>query len=499
MEKQAMKLSRESYPAKKPTERVLQFGEGNFLRCFVDWQLDILNEKQQLDAGVVVVRPIASDFPPSLNTQDGLYTTIVRGYDEQGVVQEYKRVITSVCREIAIYQEHQAFLETAGNPDIRYIVSNTTEAGIVFVPGDALSDTPPSSYPAKLTQWLYERFMYFHGAVDKGLYIIPCELIDYNGETLKSIVLDYCRVWELPEDFKDWLEQANYFCSTLVDRIVTGYPKDEIDKLQEDLGYQDAFITTGEYFHLFVIQGPQQLKDELKLEGSNLHIQMVEDLKPYKVRKVGILNGAHTSLVPVGFLAGIDLVKDAVEDAQLCRFLDELIQKEIIPNLGLPIDYAQEFASSVIDRFKNPFIKHQLHAIALNSMTKFKTRVLPQMLTYIKTQGTIPTHMAFSLAALLCYYRGVRQISNDADVLITQRFQLQDNPEFLDLFRNLWKEDEPLTHEHIVQVAHTILSLESHWGVNLAELPELERTIITFMDAILFKGVRMALNMLLNA
>ncbi|MDU1268272.1 MAG: tagaturonate reductase, partial [Escherichia coli] len=307
-------LNRRDFPGAQYPERIIQFGEGNFLRAFVDWQIDLLNEHTDLNSGVVVVRPIETSFPPSLSTQDGLYTTIIRGLNEKGEAVSDARLIRSVNREISVYSEYDEFLKLAHNPEMRFVFSNTTEAGISYHAGDKFDDAPAVSYPAKLTRLLFERFSHFNGVLDKGWIIIPCELIDYNGDALRELVLRYAQEWALPEAFIQWLDQANSFCSTLVDRIVTGYPRDEVAKLEEELGYHDGFLDTAEHFYLFVIQGPKSLATELRLDKYPLNVLIVDDIKPYKERKVAILNGAHTALVPVAFQAGLDTVGEAMND-----------------------------------------------------------------------------------------------------------------------------------------------------------------------------------------
>ncbi len=472
-------LKRNTLQLKKHPERIIQFGEGNFLRNFIDWQVDILNEKNGLDAGIVVVRPIDTDFPPLLDTQDGLYTSILRGFDENSELKNEKRIISCVNRELPIYKEYDEFLELAKNPELRFIVSNTTEAGIAFSETDRYHDAPPATFPAKLTRLLHERFTVSEGSAEAGFIIIPCELIDYNGEKLKEFVLKYAQLWDLEEAFVTWLEEANTFCSTLVDRIVTGYPKDEIDSLQKELGYSDTFITTGEYFHLFVIQGPAFVAKELKIEGSGLNIQIVDDLKPYKMRKVGILNGCHTSLVPIAYLCGIELVKHAVEDEKIAQFIEKLLSDEIIPNLGMSVDYLTEYASSVLDRFKNPYINHQLLAISLNSMTKYRTRVLPQFIEYTKKNGSIPPLMSLSLAALITFYRGN---------LNGKSYPVMDDRPFLDLYSELWT-DEVKTFEDARKIAHAILSLDEHWETSLTAIDGLEEKVASDIFSIITKGM----------
>ena len=355
-----MKLNRSNFPKyKKYTERVIQFGEGNFLRCFFDWQLDIINEKTDLDAGIAVIRPIDSDYLPLLNTQDGLYTSIIRGINEENQVVTDYRIISSINREIPIYNSFDEYLKLAHNPNMRFIVSNTTEAGIVFEAEDKYEDTPQKSFPGKLTRLLHERFIYCNGNKEKGFILLPCELIDYNGDKLKEIVLQYTDLWNLEEEFKTWLIEANIWCSTLVDRIVTGYPKEEKDSLEKEFGYEDTFMTTGEYFYLFVIQGPKELLErELKISGLNLNILIVDDLKPYKMRKVGILNGAHTSMVPVSYLYGLETVRESLENEVIGTFIQEAINEEIIPALAMDKDELNKFADAVINRFKNPYVKH---------------------------------------------------------------------------------------------------------------------------------------------
>lgn len=433
------------------------------------------------------MRPINTDFPLSLNTQNGLYTTVIRGFDEAGNLHNYRRIISCVNREISVYEEWDRFLGIAENPELRFIFSNTTEAGIDFNEDDKFDDAPPSAYPAKLTRFLWERYSAFGGDSEKGFILMPCELIDYNGDKLKEIVLKYGDLWNLDQNFIRWIEENNTFCSTLVDRIVTGHPGSEAPALMEDLGYEDNFIVTGEFFHLFVIQGPLFVAEELKIQDSGLDIRIVEDLKPYKIRKVGILNGCHTALVPVAYLCGLDEVKESVEDADLSHFADELIQKEIIPSLGLPLDYAQEFAASVLDRFRNSFIKHQLISISLNSMTKFRTRLLPQFLNYYKTNGSLPKMMNLALAALICFYRGKRIVKGEL-----LNYETNDDQRFLNLFTDLWSSD-PENGEQAISLASQVLKMSDHWEADLLAVPNLARNTGRLIYGILNRGMRVVL------
>ncbi|MBE4853745.1 tagaturonate reductase [Enterobacter cloacae complex sp. P40RS] len=475
-------LNRRDFPGARYPERIIQFGEGNFLRAFVDWQIDLLNEHTDLNSGVVIVRPIQSDFPPSLSTQDGLYTTIIRGLNEQGEAVSDARLIRSVNREISVYNQYDEFLRLAHNPDMRFVFSNTTEAGISYHAGDRFEDAPAVSYPAKLTRLLFERFSHFDGAADKGWIVIPCELIDYNGEALRELVLRYAQEWALPAAFITWLDEANTFCSTLVDRIVTGYPRDEVAELEAGLGYRDSFLDTAEHFYLFVIQGPKSLSAELRLDKYPLNVRIVDDIRPYKERKVAILNGAHTALVPVAFQAGLDTVGEAMNDAEVCAFVEKAIYEEIIPVLDLPRDELHSFASAVTGRFRNPYIKHQLLSIALNGMTKYRTRILPQLLSGQKATGKLPARLTFALAALIAFYRGER--SGEA-------YPVQDDAHWLERYQQLWTQyhDKQL---NTCQLVAAVLSVREHWEQDLTQVSGLVEQVAQDLDAILHKGMREA-------
>ncbi len=477
-------LNRQNFPGRRYTDRVIQFGEGNFLRAFVDWQLDLLNEHTDLDAGVVIVRPINTDFPPSLDTQDGLYTTIIRGLNEQGEAVRESRLIRSVNREINIYRQFDEYLALAHDANIRFVFSNTTEAGISYAADDKLTDTPPASYPAKLTRLLYERFSHFDGAADKGWVLLPCELIDYNGKALKELVLRYAHLWALPAKFVAWLNQHNTFCSTLVDRIVTGHPRGEVDALQAELGYQDTFLDTAEYFYLFVIQGPQWLAKELRLDKLKLNVRIVDDIKPYKERKVAILNGAHTALVPVAFLAGLDTVGEAMKDKTISGYVEKTIAEEIVPVLDLPHDELMSFAQAVLSRFSNPFIQHQLLSIALNGMTKFRTRILPQLLAYREQHGVLPARLTFALAALIAFYRGSRD---------GESYPLQDDDKWLTRYKSLWS-GVGSGEISLSTLVNDVLSDTGHWEQNLLQVPGLAAQVEQQLRAILDNGMRAAVS-----
>ncbi|RBP57259.1 tagaturonate reductase [Brenneria salicis ATCC 15712 = DSM 30166] len=402
--------------------------------------------------------------------------------NEQGEAVCEPRLIRSVNREINVYRQFDDYLALARDPNIRFIFSNTTEAGISYHADDRFSDAPPASFPAKLTRLLYERFSHFNGAADQGWVLLPCELIDYNGAALKELVLRYAEQWRLSPHFITWLHESNTFCSTLVDRIVTGYPRAQVSALQQELGYQDAFLATAEYFYLFVIQGPQWLAEVLRLNSLQLNVRIVDDIKPYKERKVAILNGAHTALVPVAFLAGLDTVGESMNDAQIGQFVEKTIAQEIVPALDLPHDELMSFAQAVLSRFRNPFIQHQLLSIALNGMTKFRTRILPQLLTYRQRRGDLPPRLTFALAALITFYRGERH---------GESYPLQDDVRWLERYGALWGGVKNNTVS-LAELVHVVLSDAEHWEQDLTQLPGLAAQVTRQVQTIVEHGMRSA-------
>ncbi|CAH2601242.1 Altronate oxidoreductase [Rhodovastum atsumiense] len=391
----------------RPTPRVLQFGEGNFLRAFVDWKIDRMNEAGLEDWGVIVIRPIPGGNPKSLNEQDGLYTVLSRGMDEAGRKISESRVIASVRREIAAHGQWSEVLAAVRDLNIQVIVSNTTDAGIAYVPTVKYDDDPPVSFPGKMTRLLHERWKAFDGEAVAGLSMIACELIDHNGDALRRIVLRHAEEWALEAAFIAWLKTANSFHNTLVDRIVPGYPRADIDQVRAELGYDDAFIATAELFHLFVIERRQdQKKIPLPLARHDPETIIAEDVSPYKERKVAILNGAHTALCPLALIAGVETVGEAVTTEVGSKFLDRLLNEEVIPFLSLPKAELEAFAASVRARFANPFIRHLWYDIALNSIAKYQARNLPRLEASLERTGKPSPLMTLSLAAWLVFYLG---------------------------------------------------------------------------------------------
>ena len=378
------------------TEKVIQFGEGGFLRGFVDWIIQILDEEQNFDASVAVVQPIAQGMCDKLMEQNCVYTHIMRGLRNGEPVVD-KKIIDVISRCVKPYEDYEEYLKLADVESFRFVVSNTTESGIAYNENDKFDDKPPVSFPAKVTALLYRRFKNSM----KGFIFLPCELISKNGETLKSIILKYADDWKLGADFKTWVENENIFCNTLVDRIVTGYPKDE----DMQLGYEDNMVNTSELFHLWVIEGPKSILNEIPFDKTDLNVIVTDNLDMYRTRKVRILNGAHTSMTPYALLSGLDTVKSCMEDKTMSEFLRKCVYDEIIPTLDLPKEELVEYADGVMERFNNPYIKHYLASISLNSVDKFKVRVLPSLLEYIKRENKMPENLIFSLYNLIKFYK----------------------------------------------------------------------------------------------
>lgn len=472
-------------PRRRRPETILQFGEGGFLRGFVDWMIHRLHAAGLYEGGIVVVQPLPTGLISVLNEQDGLYTQVLRGVQGGRLIEE-RELITSISRGLDPHTDFSGYLACAHNPDLRFIVSNTTEAGIACHADDRLSDQPPRSFPAKLTRLLLERFNAFHGAADKGLVMLPCELIEYNGFNLRRCVLETAAKWQLPPAFVRWVEDHNVFCNTLVDRIVTGYPRDEAAALGEALGYEDRLLNTGEVFHSWVIEGPAALAAELPLTQAGLNVVWTDDYKPYRDRKVRILNGAHTMTVLGAYLAGKDMVKDCMDDPVISRYLARGLSEEIIPTLDLPREDLESFAKAVSERFANPHVKHPLLSISLNSTSKFVARVLPSLKTYLARRGTLPKRLTFSLAALIAFYRG-SELRDGA--LIGQRpagneYRVQDSPAVLEFFRTQWS----ATAAPIPPVVQAVLGNAALWGEDLNAIPGLTGAVTHYVEAIAKHG-----------
>ncbi|MDT7830353.1 tagaturonate reductase [Pricia sp. S334] len=467
--------------------KIMQFGGGNFLRAFVDWMVDVLNAKTDFNGGIAVIKPTEGGDYSELKAQEGLFTVILDGIKNGETVEE-KTLVTSVQEVVNSYTEWDTYLKLAENPDLRFIVSNTTEAGIQFNPDDSFEDTPPRQFPAKLTRWLYHRFHHFKGEASKGCVLLPCELVENNGMALKQAVLRYADHWGLAKDFKRWIDDANSFCSTLVDRIVSGYPTARADELEKELGYKDDLLVAGEYYHSWVVQASVSVQKELPFSQTNLNVEFVDDLVPYREMKVRVLNGAHTALVPVGYLAGIRLVNKVMEDEMFSSFVESLLLEEVAPTLDFPQKIKQKFVADVLDRFRNPLLQHQLISISLNSSSKFSARLLPTLKDYLASEGNLPERIVFGLSALIRFYKG------EAD---GNPIPLKDDPKILSFFASKWKkyDSDFLTLEDL---SKSILCNTFIWNEDLTEIDGLAEKVAQNLGRIQSKGIRPALSDVLN-
>lgn len=482
-------LSKEKTKKVERPVRVLQFGEGNFLRAFVDYMIDIANEQGKFNGDIVLVKPIEFGNLDRFHEQECQYTVQLRGIVD-GEAKKINRTVTSVTDAVDAYSEYEKYAAFAKLDTLRFIVSNTTEAGIVYDDTDKMELNPPKTYPGKLTKFLYERYQYFKGAQDRGLIILPVELIDDNGIHLKECVLKLAALWKLEESFVNWINDACVFTSTLVDRIVTGYPRDEAEELCKEFGYQDNLIVTGEPFALWVIESEKDISKEFPLPDAGLPVVFTDNQKPYKQRKVRILNGAHTSFVLASYLSGNDIVLESMQDELIFDFMKKTIFDEVIPTLTLPKQDLLDFAEAVITRFNNPYVKHALLSISLNSVSKWRARCMPSFLGYIEKEGKLPEHMTFSLAALMAFYTG-SEIRDKA--LIGHRngeeYQILDDEAVLKFFAENSKKES-------ADYAHAVLSNETFWGQDLTKLAGVEAAITSYIEDIRTLGMRKAMEKL---
>ena len=470
-------LNRKTANAAKYPTKVIQFGEGNFLRAFVDWIIWNTNKATGFNAGVVVVQPIEKGMVDMLNSQDGLYHVNLQGIDKGQPVDSIE-MIDVINGGLNPYTQNEEFMALAENPDIRFVISNTTEAGIAFDPACRLDDKPASSYPGKLTQLLYRRYEYFNGDMTKGFIILPCELIFLNGKELKKCIHQYIDLWNLGDGFKAWFEQACGVYCTLVDRIVPGYPKDTIDQIHERIGFKDNLVVKGEIFHLWVIEAPESVAEEFPADKAGLNVLFVPSEAPYHERKVTLLNGPHTVLSPVGYLSGLDTVKECVEDPEVGQFVKKVMYGELLETLNLPKEELLAFADSVVERFLNPYVKHFVTSIMLNSFPKYRTRDLPGLKTYLERKGELPKGLVLGLAAIITYYKGGKR----GEVEIVPN----DDAAIIALLKDLWAEG------NIRNVADGVLAAEFIWGEDLNKIPGLTDLVTAYLELIQNEGMRAA-------
>ncbi|RJW23706.1 tagaturonate reductase [Ruthenibacterium lactatiformans] len=476
------------YLLKNAPERVLQFGEGNFLRAFADYWFDMANEKAGWNGKCVLVQPIAQGLTQLINRQEGLYTLYLRGR-QNGEKVDAKRVISSVSRCLNPYekQDYDAMMDVAAGEALEYIVSNTTEAGIVYAPSCRLEDCPPASFPAKLTQVLLHRWR----AGRPGVVVLSCELIDNNGKELLRCVNQYIKQWGLEEGFARWVNGDCTFCSTLVDRIVPGRIRDaaEAARLEDENGYRDALIDVGEVFGVWNIEGPEWLAEKLPFRAAGLNCPVVPDVTPYKKRKVRILNGAHTGFVLGAYLAGYDIVRDCMQDDVILGFMNRMLHEEVIPTLPLDRQDLEAFAAAVQDRFNNPFINHELMSITLNSTSKWRARNMPSLLEYAQTAGKLPPCLAMSFAAYIAFYSSDIQALTEQGLVCRRpkgnEYTVSDDRWVLEFYYSRrGVSDETLVHD--------VMTNEKMWGQDLTLVPGFEQAAAENLRRIRTEGARAA-------
>ncbi|MFA9377937.1 MAG: tagaturonate reductase [Lachnotalea sp.] len=473
--------------------KVLQFGEGNFLRAFVDYFFDVLNEKTDFNGGVVIVKPIEFGNLERFHNQECQYTLQLKGFEE-GQPKKVTRVITSVIDAVAAIEDYDKYVEYALCDTLRFIVSNTTEAGIVYDETDEFEACPPKSYPGKLTKLLFQRFEKFNGAQDKGIIVIPCELIADNGIELKKCIMKLVELWNLGDEFKKWVDTACSFCPTLVDRIVPGYPRDEAEELCKEFGYEDQLIVSAEIFGLWVIESDsnlslEELRKELPFEEAGLNVVFTKDHHPYKERKVRILNGSHTSFVLASYLAGNNLVKQSMDDPTIRKYMEETLFDEVNPTLSLSAEDCKTFTDAVIERFQNPFVKHQLLDISLNSVSKWEARCLPSFLEYVNKFKKLPKYLTFSIAALMSFYSTQEEgEANGGACLVGDRsgekYNIRDDKFVLEFFKNN-------SGKAPKEFAEAYLSNTKFFGgEDLSKIDGLVDTIAAYLTDISARGMR---------
>ncbi|MDO5151988.1 MAG: tagaturonate reductase [Eubacteriales bacterium] len=472
------------YILKDAPEKVLQFGEGNFLRAFVNYWFDVSNEKAGWNGKCVLVQPIAPGLAKLINEQEGLYTLYLRG-TENGQKVDRKRVISSVSRCLNPYEkaDFDAMMEVAVSDDLEYVVSNTTEAGIVYDPACQLADEPASSFPGKLTQVLYKRWQAGKG----GLVILSCELIDNNGKELLKCVNQYVDQWELEAEFKAYVNEQCTFCSTLVDRIVPGRIRDaaEVARLEEENGYTDPLTDVGEVFGVWNIEGPEWLGEKLPFQRAGVNCIVVPDVTPYKKRKVRILNGAHTGFVLGAYLGGYDIVRDCMFDDTIRGYMNKMLFDEILPILPLPKEDVESFAAAVQDRFNNPFINHELMSISLNSTSKWRARNMPSFLEYVELKGQLPACLTMSFAAYIAFFSNDIQELTDAGLVCRRpkgnTYVCSDDRwalEFYYAHRN----------DSVEDLVHAVMTNEQMWGQDLTQVPGFEAATVGNLKKIREEG-----------
>ncbi len=494
-----MQAIQEVTKRKERPVKAIQFGEGNFLRAFVDWQIDILNEKTDFNGDVIMVQPLENGMSDMINAQEGFYTTVLRGIENGKEVEDYRK-ITCVRGCINAYTEYDKYIAQADNPSLRFVFSNTTEAGIAYDESVRLDDKPQASFPGKITAFLYRRYKTFNGDKDKGLIFIPCELIDKNGDTLKKYVLMHADAWGLEDGFKAWVKDECDFCNSLVDRIVPGYPRAEAEKIQAKLGYKDNLLDAAESFLFWAIEYKNKShEDELPTGKAGLNVVWTDDMTFFRTRKVRILNGAHTMSVLAAYQTGLNTVEECMKSPLISSFMKRGLFDEIIESMDGDKSLLTSYAGSVLERFQNPYIVHLLLSISLNSTSKFKTRNLPSILGYIEKKKSLPPVLTFSLAALISFYEGT---VIESDALKGERngeaYDIKDSAGVLKKFQSLYSATYASVKEKSEKIANAVLSDVSWWNQDLTKIEGFESLVATDLEAIWSNGMQKAMEKLLE-
>jgi len=468
-----LKINKETIQKKELPVKFLQFGEGNFLRAFVDWMIQKGNEELNLNMGGVIIQPLANGLVDKLNQQDNQYHVILEGIKDGKPTREIQ-LINNIMDAINPYAEYEKYKEYFLLPELEFVFSNTTEAGITKVENEDIYATPPASFPGKVVALLLQRYNKFEGAQDKGLTFICCELIENNATQLKKIVKELAAENNLDAAFINWIDSACVFCNSLVDRIVTGFPKDRIVEIQQELGYEDNMVVTAEYFHLWAIEGTDKEKERLPFHKAGLNVLWMDNLKAFRDKKVRVLNGAHTALVPVGLLAGHSTVKEAFADKDVETYIRNLISEEVLPNIDGDIEKLRAFADEILERFFNPYINHYLKDISLNSISKWITRDYPSLADYMKRTNQLPQRLTLSLAALITLYNDATNIG----------FQANDTCDQLSWLQETWN-----SKTNTIERVEKILANEALWGINLNKHNGLAQQVSIYIETIQDKGI----------
>lgn len=492
--KELKALNKRTAPKSCMPERVIQFGEGNFLRAFVDWIIYNMDQKTDFNSSVVIVQPLPKGMVDWLNGQDCLYHVNLQGRENGKPVDTITR-IDVVSRALNPYSQYHAYMALAEQPEMRFIISNTTEAGIAFDPDCKFTDAPAASYPGKLVQLLFHRYQYFQGDPSKGMILMPCELIFLNGHHLKECIYQYIELWKEDfgadyEGFKKWFTEDCFVCATLVDRIVPGFPRKTIQAIQERISYRDDLVVQAENFHLWVIEKAEnmtvdQMKAEFPAEKAGLHVLITDNEKPYHERKVTLLNGPHTVLSPVAFLSGVNIVRDACQHPVIGKYIHKVQYDELMQTLNLPMDELQKFAADVLERFDNPYVDHQVTSIMLNSFPKYCARDLPGVKVYLERKGELPQGLVFGLAAIITYYKGGKR--DDGTEIVPN-----DAPEIMQLLKDLWATGDTKA------VTDGVLSAKDIWnGEDLHDIKGLAELVKKDLDLIQERGMLEAVKTIL--